>query len=59
MLNLFKKKKPRVTMKPAPGQCPKCGSHIYRIEGIKDLTLWCTNCGWNQIDYSLNKPSLY
>ncbi|OIQ58506.1 hypothetical protein MOTE_18760 [Moorella thermoacetica] len=27
VLNLFKKK-PRVTMKPAPGQCPKCSSHI-------------------------------
>lgn len=40
--------------------CPKCGAEsIYRVDGITDMSLWCTTCGWKQIDYSLNKASIY
>lgn len=54
-----KEKAPKMK-KVINSKCPKCGVEtIYRVDGITDMSLWCTSCGWRQIDYSLNKPSLY
>lgn len=44
-------------MKTIPGtKCPKCDSKtVCKVEGVSDIALWCTTCGWRQIDYdSLN-----
>lgn len=53
-MKLFnKKKEPSITMKRIPGsKCPKCGEEtVSRIQGIEDISLWCTTCGWSQINY--------
>ena len=61
----FKKKeatkKQAPSMKKVPNnKCPKCGQNsIYRVEGVDDVSLWCIECGWRQIDYALNKPSIF
>ena len=27
--------------------------------GLEDISLWCVDCGWRQVDYSANKPSIF
>lgn len=60
---LFKQKKENskeVSFTPIPGNhCPKCGEILRNVTGVPDISVWCINCGWRQIDYSLNKPSIF
>lgn len=63
VFNFFRKKKEEedLIMKKAPNnKCPKCGHEsVYIIEGLDDISLWCIDCGWRQVDYSANKPSIF